>query len=138
MLRTAAADSPAGLIPVESEHTAAFPLLDFVQAHAIDKVTLTASGGPFRTWTLERMAQATPEQAVAHPNWAMGAKISVDSATLMNKGLEVIEAKWLFGFDADRISVVVHQQSVVHSMVEMVDGSIIAQLGVTDMKHAIQ
>jgi 1-deoxy-D-xylulose-5-phosphate reductoisomerase len=99
---------------------------------------LTASGGPFRDWPKDKIAAATREQALNHPNWKMGEKITIDSATLMNKGLEVIEARWLFGFDADQISVVVHPQSVVHSMVEMVDGSIIAQLGVTDMKHAIQ
>ena len=99
---------------------------------------MTASGGPFRTWEKEKILSATREQALDHPNWKMGEKITIDSATLMNKGLEVIEARWLFGFDADEISVIVHPQSVVHSMVEMIDGSIMAQLGVPDMKHAIQ
>ena len=99
---------------------------------------LTASGGPFRTTPIERMREASVEEALAHPTWQMGSKITIDSATLMNKGLEVIEAGWLFGFTTDRISVAVHPQSIVHSMIEMVDGSIIAQLGVTDMRLMIQ
>jgi 1-deoxy-D-xylulose-5-phosphate reductoisomerase len=104
----------------------------------VKRLILTASGGPFRTKTREEIARASRAEALNHPNWKMGDKITIDSATLMNKGLEVIEARWLFGFDTDRIAVIVHPQSVVHSMVEMVDGSIIAPLGVTDMKHAIQ
>ncbi|HEX9002788.1 MAG TPA: 1-deoxy-D-xylulose-5-phosphate reductoisomerase, partial [Blastocatellia bacterium] len=99
---------------------------------------LTASGGPFRNASQEEIERATPAQALKHPTWRMGAKITIDSATLMNKGLEVIEARWLFNCSADEIDIVVHPQSVVHSMIEMVDGSIIAQLGVTDMRHAIQ
>ncbi|MET0751807.1 MAG: 1-deoxy-D-xylulose-5-phosphate reductoisomerase, partial [Pyrinomonadaceae bacterium] len=104
----------------------------------VKRLILTASGGPFREKSKEEIENATREQALNHPNWKMGDKITIDCATLMNKGLEVIEAKWLFDFEADEIAVVVHPQSIVHSMVEMVDGSIIAQLGVTDMRHAIQ
>jgi 1-deoxy-D-xylulose-5-phosphate reductoisomerase len=104
----------------------------------VRRLILTASGGPFREWSNKEIASATRAEALDHPNWKMGEKITIDSATLMNKGLEVIEARWLFGFGVDQISVVVHPQSVVHSMVEFIDGSIIAQLGVTDMKHAIQ
>jgi 1-deoxy-D-xylulose-5-phosphate reductoisomerase len=137
VFRGAAADSRGAIIPVDSEHNAAFQLLDFVQAHAIDKVTLTASGGPFRTWTLERMAIATPEQAVAHPNWAMGAKISVDSATLMNKGLELIEAHILFGLPPDKLGVVIHPQSLVHCLVAYADGSVLAHLSAPDMRTPI-
>jgi len=103
----------------------------------VKRIVLTASGGPFREKTLEELAVAGPEDAVSHPNWSMGAKISVDSATLMNKGLEVIEARWLFDIPVDRIDVVVHPQSIVHSMVEYIDGSVIAQLGVPDMKVPI-
>jgi 1-deoxy-D-xylulose-5-phosphate reductoisomerase len=113
VFRRAAEDSRGVLIPVDSEHNAAFQLLDFAQAHAIEKVTLTASGGPFRTWPLDRMATASPEQAVSHPNWSMGAKISVDSATLMNKGLELIEAHILFGLAPEKLDVVIHAQSMV-------------------------
>jgi 1-deoxy-D-xylulose-5-phosphate reductoisomerase len=137
VFRRVAADSRGVLIPVDSEHNAAFQLLDFTQAHAIEKVTLTASGGPFRTWTLERMAGATPEQAVSHPNWAMGAKISVDSATLMNKGLELIEAHILFGLPAEKLDVIVHAQSVVHCLVAYADGSVLAHLSAPDMRTPI-
>lgn len=137
MFRNAAADSRAVMIPVDSEHNAAFQLLDFEEAHAIDKVTLTASGGPFRTWALERMAQATVEQAVAHPNWAMGAKISVDSATLMNKGLELIEAHILFGLPPEKLGVVIHAQSLVHCLVAYADGSVLAHLSAPDMRTPI-
>ncbi|HID96821.1 MAG TPA: 1-deoxy-D-xylulose-5-phosphate reductoisomerase [Thermodesulfobacteriaceae bacterium] len=125
------------LLPVDSEHSAVFQCL---QGHCMDdvkRIVLTASGGPFREKTLEELAVAGPEDAVSHPNWSMGAKISVDSATLMNKGLEVIEARWLFDIPVDRIDVVVHPQSIVHSMVEYIDGSVIAQLGVPDMKVPI-
>jgi 1-deoxy-D-xylulose-5-phosphate reductoisomerase len=104
----------------------------------VRRILLTASGGPFRATPLERLAEVTPDEACAHPNWVMGRKISVDSATMMNKGLEVIEARWLFGAGARQIDVVIHPQSVVHSMVELHDGSIIAQLGVTDMRLPIQ
>lgn len=137
VFRNAALDSRAMLIPVDSEHNAAFQLLDFEEAHAIDKVTLTASGGPFRTWTLERMREATPEQAVAHPNWAMGAKISVDSATLMNKGLELIEARILFGLPPEKLGVVIHAQSLVHCLVAYADGSVLAHLSAPDMRTPI-
>jgi 1-deoxy-D-xylulose-5-phosphate reductoisomerase len=137
VFRRAAEDSRGVLIPVDSEHNAAFQLLDFTQAHAIEKVTLTASGGPFRTWTLDRMAMATPEQAVSHPNWAMGAKISVDSATLMNKGLELIEAHILFGLPAEKLDVIVHAQSVVHCLVAYADGSVLAHLSAPDMRTPI-
>ena len=136
---TRAADkSGAEIIPVDSEHNAIHQCLRGEQKAEVKRLILTASGGPFRTWNKEKIAEATVEQALSHPNWSMGDKITIDSATLMNKGLEVIEARWLFGFHADRISVVIHPQSVIHSMVEMVDGSIIAQMGVTDMRHAIQ
>ena len=138
-LMIAAADrSGAEILPVDSEHNAIHQCLRGERLDEVKRIILTASGGPFRTWSSEQIASATREQALKHPNWSMGDKITIDSATLMNKGLEVIEARWLFGFDADRISVIVHPQSVVHSMVEMTDGSIIAQMGVTDMKHAIQ
>jgi 1-deoxy-D-xylulose-5-phosphate reductoisomerase len=138
-LMTAAAKS-AGveILPVDSEHNAIHQCLRGEKHAEVKRLILTASGGPFREKTSEQIANATREEALKHPSWTMGEKITIDCATLMNKGLEVIEAKWLFGFEADQISVVVHPQSVVHSMVEMVDGSIIAQMGVTDMKHAIQ
>lgn len=138
LMTNAAAESGAEIIPVDSEHNAIHQCLRGEKRSEVKRLILTASGGPFRTWTKEEIERATPEQALAHPNWSMGDKITIDSATLMNKGLEVIEAKWLFGFDADQISVVIHPQSVIHSMVEMVDGSIIAQMGVTDMRHPIQ
>lgn len=127
----------ATLLPVDSEHNAIFQVFDFKQKTNIRKVILTASGGPFRTWSAARMAEATPAQAVAHPNWSMGAKISVDSATMMNKGLEVIEAHHLFGLESDRIDILVHPQSVVHSLVEYNDGSVLAQLGTPDMRTPI-
>ncbi len=138
-LMTAAAEkSGAEILPVDSEHNAIHQCLRGESRGEVRRLILTASGGPFRNKTAVDIATATREQALNHPNWKMGEKITIDSATLMNKGLEVIEAKWLFGFDADQISVVVHPQSIVHSMVEMVDGSIICQMGVTDMRHAIQ
>ncbi len=138
LMTAAAARSGAEILPVDSEHNAIHQCLRGESLKEVNRLILTASGGPFRTKSKAEIESATVEEALDHPNWKMGDKISIDSATLMNKGLEVIEAKWLFGFDADRISVVVHPQSVIHSMVELVDGSIIAQLGVTDMKHAIQ
>jgi 1-deoxy-D-xylulose-5-phosphate reductoisomerase len=137
VFRRAAADSRGVVIPVDSEHNAAFQLIDFSEIHAIEKVALTASGGPFRNWTLERMAAATPDQAVSHPNWSMGAKISVDSATLMNKGLELIEANILFGLPPDKLDVVVHAQSVVHCLVSYADGSVLAHLSSPDMRTPI-
>lgn len=138
LMTAAAAKSGAEILPVDSEHNALHQCLRGESVKEVNRLILTASGGPFRTKSREEIENATVAEALKHPNWKMGDKITIDSATLMNKGLEVIEARWLFGFDADRIGVVVHPQSVVHSMVEMVDGSVIAQLGVTDMKHAIQ
>ncbi|MGD9630986.1 MAG: 1-deoxy-D-xylulose-5-phosphate reductoisomerase [Pyrinomonadaceae bacterium] len=138
LMTAAAARSGAEILPVDSEHNAIHQCLRGEKLGEVKRLVLTASGGPFRQKTKDQIASATREEALAHPNWNMGEKITIDSATLMNKGLEVIEAHWLFGFDADRISVIVHPQSVVHSMVEMIDGSVIAQLGVTDMKHPIQ
>lgn len=125
------------LLPVDSEHNAIFQVFDFDQPERVARIVLTASGGPFLTWPRERMAAATPAEAVAHPNWDMGAKISVDSATLMNKGLEVIEAWHLFPVEREQIAVVVHPQSVVHSMVDYVDGSTLAQMGTPDMRTPI-
>lgn len=138
LMTKAAERSGAEILPVDSEHNAIHQCLRGEKRQEVKRLILTASGGPFREKTKFEIENATRDEALAHPNWKMGDKITIDSATLMNKGLEVIEAKWLFGFDADKISVVVHPQSVVHSMVEMVDGSVIAQMGVTDMKHAIQ
>ena len=138
LMTAAAAKSGAEILPVDSEHNAIHQCLRGEKTSEVKRLILTASGGPFREKTKQEIENATRAEALDHPNWKMGDKITIDSATLMNKGLEVIEAKWLFGFDADQISVIVHPQSVVHSMVEMVDGSIIAQMGVTDMKHAIQ
>ena len=138
LMTAAAARSGAEILPVDSEHNAIHQCLRGESSSEVKRLILTASGGPFRTKTKEEIECATPDQALAHPNWKMGDKITIDSATLMNKGLEVIEARWLFGFEADQISVVIHPQSVVHSMVEFVDGSIISQIGVTDMRHAIQ
>ena len=138
VMTRAAAKSGAEIIPVDSEHNAIHQCLRGEKRSEVKRLILTASGGPFRTRTKDEIAHASVEEALSHPNWSMGDKITIDSATLMNKGLEVIEARWLFGFDADQISVVIHPQSVVHSMVEMVDGSIIAQMGVTDMRHPIQ
>ncbi len=135
--RTAAAHG-AAILPIDSEHNAIHQCLDGRQLADVRRLILTASGGPFRRHTVEQMASVTAEAALQHPTWQMGRKITIDSATLMNKGLEVIEARWLFGVEADRIDVVVHPQSVVHSMVEFVDGSILAQLGVTDMQLPIQ
>ena len=131
------AASGARLLPVDSEHNAIYQVFDFDQTARVDTLILTASGGPFRTWTREAMASATPEQAVAHPNWQMGDKISVDSATMMNKGLELIEAYHLFPVDESQIEIVVHPQSVIHSMVSYVDGSVLAQLGTPDMRTPI-
>lgn len=138
LMTAAAASSGAEIIPVDSEHNAIHQCLRGERHEEVRRLILTASGGPFRTKSKDEIDQADRSAALCHPNWKMGEKITIDSATLMNKGLEVIEAHWLFGFDASQISVIVHPQSVVHSMIEMVDGSIIAQLGVTDMRHSIQ
>lgn len=125
------------LLPVDSEHSAIFQVFDFDNADKVDSIILTASGGPFRCFSREQMAAVTPAQAVAHPNWDMGAKISVDSATMMNKGLELIEAFHLFPVTAEQIEIVVHPQSVIHSLVAYVDGSVLAQLGLPDMRTPI-
>ncbi|MBX3595186.1 1-deoxy-D-xylulose-5-phosphate reductoisomerase [Sphingomonas sp.] len=127
----------ATLLPVDSEHNAIFQCLEPANAERIGRIILTASGGPFRERSLDAMRGITPEQAVAHPNWSMGAKISVDSATMMNKGLELIEAFHLFPVTVDQLDVIVHPQSVVHSMVEYIDGSVLAQLGAPDMRIPI-
>ncbi len=127
----------ATLLPVDSEHNAIFQVLENERRETVEKIILTASGGPFRSFTREAMAEVTPSQAVAHPNWDMGAKISVDSATMMNKGLELIEAHHLFGLPEERIEILVHPQSVVHSMVAYVDGSVLAQMGQPDMRTPI-
>ncbi len=128
----------AAILPVDSEHNAIHQCLDGRQASEVRRLILTASGGPFRGMSVEALQRVTPEDALRHPTWRMGKKITIDSATLMNKGLEVIEARWLFEMTAERIDVVVHPQSIVHSMVEFCDGSILAQLGVTDMRLPIQ
>jgi 1-deoxy-D-xylulose-5-phosphate reductoisomerase len=133
----AAGASGSTILPVDSEHNAIFQCLADNRSTDVAKLVLTASGGPFRGWSREQMAAASPEQAVAHPNWSMGAKISVDSATMMNKGLELIEAHHLFGVPSDRLEILVHPQSVIHSMVEYVDGSVLAQLGSPDMRIPI-
>jgi 1-deoxy-D-xylulose-5-phosphate reductoisomerase len=133
----AAASSGAALLPVDSEHNAIFQCFDRVRPEGVRRIILTASGGPFRDRSLEEMRSATPEEAVAHPNWSMGAKISVDCATLMNKGLELIEAFHLFPLPEEAFEIVIHPQSVVHSLVEYVDGSVLAQLGSPDMRIPI-
>jgi 1-deoxy-D-xylulose-5-phosphate reductoisomerase len=132
-----ARQSGGRVIPVDSEHSAIFQVFERSNATAVKRLILTASGGPFLAWDLEAMKSATPEQAVAHPNWSMGAKISVDSATMMNKGLETIEAAYLFDMPPEKVDVVIHPQSVVHSLVEYVDGSTLAQLGPPDMRAPI-
>ena len=137
VFQRAVAASGASVIPVDSEHNAIFQVFGAADADEVDRVTLTASGGPFRDWTLERMRTATPEQAIAHPNWAMGAKISVDSATLMNKGLELIEAHFLFALPPEKLDVVVHPQSIVHCLVTYADGTTLAHLSAPDMRTPI-
>ncbi len=138
LLQQAARETGGSLVPVDSEHSAVHQCLRGATQHEIRRVILTASGGPFRTLPLEALKTVTPEQALRHPVWDMGKKISIDSATLMNKGLEVIEARWLFDLEPERLDVLLHPQSVVHSMVEMVDGSILCQMGVPDMRAPIQ
>lgn len=132
-----AAEQNVQIIPVDSEHSAIFQCMQNSE-NSIDRIILTASGGPFRTKTSDEITKVTVTDALNHPNWSMGKKISIDSATLMNKGLEVIEAKWLFGISSDKIEVCVHPQSIIHSMIEYVDGSVIAQLGIPDMRLPIQ
>ncbi|MDP2622037.1 MAG: 1-deoxy-D-xylulose-5-phosphate reductoisomerase [Hyphomicrobiales bacterium] len=127
----------AAIIPVDSEHNAIFQILADKPAPALERIILTASGGPFRTWERERMAAVTPKQALRHPNWDMGAKVTIDSATMMNKGLELIEAHHLFGLEGRQIDILVHPESVVHGLVEFTDGSMLAQLGAPDMRTPI-
>ena len=136
LINRLAGEYHAPILPVDSEHSAVFQCLEM--NNPVHKVILTASGGPFRTYTMEQLRTVTKEQALRHPNWHMGAKITIDSASMMNKGFEVIEAKWLFGVCPDQIEVVVHPQSVIHSMVEFEDGAVKAQLGVPDMRLPIQ
>jgi 1-deoxy-D-xylulose-5-phosphate reductoisomerase len=137
LMTDAASASGATLLPIDSEHNAIFQCIAGNNSQDIARLILTASGGPFRTASAETIRSATPAQAVAHPNWSMGAKISVDSATLMNKGLELIEAHYLFGLPSARIDILIHPQSVIHSMVEFVDRSVLAQLGSPDMRIPI-
>lgn len=126
------------ILPVDSEHSAIFQCIQGSHGSPIEKIHLTASGGPFRTWDRESIATATKNQALKHPKWNMGSKITIDSATMMNKGLEIIEARWLFGTEPEKINVVIHPQSIIHSMVEFADGAVIAQLGHPDMREPIQ
>ncbi len=133
-----AKDNQTRILPVDSEHSAVFQALEAGRREEVKRIILTASGGPFRTYSREQMAGVTVDDALAHPTWQMGPKITIDSATLMNKALEIIEARWLFDLDADQIGVVIHPQSIVHSMVEYIDGSVIAQLSPPDMKLPIQ
>ena len=133
-----AAKCKARILPVDSEHSANFQCLMGSAGADIEKIHLTASGGPFRTWNKDEIAKATKAQALNHPKWNMGNKITIDSATMMNKGLEIIEARWLFGTPGDKIDVVIHPESIIHSMVEYADGSVIAQMGHPDMREAIQ
>ncbi|AJY76601.1 1-deoxy-D-xylulose-5-phosphate reductoisomerase [Paenibacillus beijingensis] len=134
----AAADKGVSLLPIDSEHSAIFQCLNGEKRSDIQKITLTASGGSFRDKTRDQLKGVTVEQALSHPNWSMGAKITIDSATMVNKGLEVIEARWLFGVDYDRIGVLIHPESIIHSFVEFTDNSVIAQLGLPDMRVPIQ
>lgn len=136
LINTLANEYHTPILPVDSEHSAIFQCLEM--NNPLEKIILTASGGPFRTFTMEQLQTVTKEQALKHPNWSMGAKITIDSASMMNKGFEVIEAKWLFGVRPEQIEVVVHPQSVIHSMVEFEDGAVKAQLGVPDMRLPIQ
>ena len=136
LINTLAQQYKTPILPVDSEHSAIFQCLE--PNNALEKVILTASGGPFRKFTMEQLQHVTKEQALKHPNWEMGAKITIDSATMMNKGFEVIEAKWLFGVRPDQIEVVVHPQSIIHSMVQYEDGAVKAQLGMPDMRLPIQ
>lgn len=138
LIMSLAAQYHAPILPVDSEHSAIFQSLVGEQNNPIEKILLTASGGPFRTFSLEQMQTVTPEQALRHPNWNMGAKVTIDSSTMMNKGFEVMEAKWLFGVEPSQIQVLVHPQSIVHSAVQFADGAIKAQLGVPDMRLPIQ
>ena len=133
-----AAKHHARILPVDSEHSTIFQCLMGSAGADLEKIHLTASGGPFRTWSRDEIAKATRAEALNHPTWSMGSKITIDSATMMNKGLEIIEARWLFGTPGDKINVVIHPESIIHSMVEYADGSVIAQMGHPDMREAIQ
>ena len=133
-----ARESAATIVPVDSEHSAVFQAMQSGRASEIRRIWITASGGPFRTLPSEQLEQVTPEQALQHPNWTMGPKVTIDSATMMNKALEIVEAKWLFGLQTEQIRVLIHPQSIVHSMVEFCDGATIAQLGLPDMRVPIQ
>jgi 1-deoxy-D-xylulose-5-phosphate reductoisomerase len=137
LVMSLAKEKGASIIPIDSEHSAIFQCLRGHRNEDVRRIVLTASGGPFKDRNRDELVKVTPEEAVRHPKWSMGAKISVDSATLMNKGLEVIEARWLFDISVDRIDVVVHPQSIVHSMVEFIDGSVLAQMGIPDMRVPI-
>lgn len=138
LVTQAAREADVPLLPIDSEHSAIFQCLHGERKTDIERIIVTASGGSFRDWTREQLKEATVEKALKHPNWSMGAKVTIDSATLMNKGLEVIEAHWLFGLSYDYIDVMVHPQSIIHSMVEFKDGAVMAQLGTPDMKVPIQ
>jgi 1-deoxy-D-xylulose-5-phosphate reductoisomerase len=138
LIRDLAAEYHAPILPVDSEHSAIFQSLVGEDDNPIEKILLTASGGPFRNFTMEQIAKVTKADALRHPTWDMGAKITIDSASMMNKGFEVIEAKWLFDVEPERIHVIVHPESVIHSMVEFVDGAVLAQLGCPDMREPIQ
>lgn len=138
IVMAAAREKGIAVLPVDSEHNAIFQCLEGQQSDSISRLILTASGGPFRTWEKERLADVTLAQALKHPTWTMGQKITIDSATMFNKGLEMIEARWLFGVGMEKVDVIVHPQSIVHSMVEYLDGSVIAQLSTTDMCFPIQ
>ena len=137
LITALAVEHKVPILPVDSEHSAIFQCLAGEWENPVEKILLTASGGPFRTKTMEELAVVTKVQALKHPNWSMGAKITIDSASMMNKGFEMIEAKWLFGVTPEQIQVVVHPQSVIHSMVQFEDGAVIAQLGIPDMKLPI-
>lgn len=137
LVMSAAAESGCRLFPVDSEHSAIFQSLEGHRNADVRRLILTASGGPFRNWSLEDLQEVTPQDALAHPNWTMGRKITIDSATMMNKGLEVIEAHWLFNVPVEKIDVHIHPESIVHSLVEYVDGALLAQLGIPDMKTPI-
>jgi 1-deoxy-D-xylulose-5-phosphate reductoisomerase len=137
LVMSAVDSSGCQLFPVDSEHSAIFQSLEGHRKEDVRRLILTASGGPFRNWSFDDLQEATPKDALAHPNWTMGRKITIDSATMMNKGLEVIEAHWLFGLSVDKIAVHIHPESIVHSLVEYVDGALIAQLGIPDMKTPI-
>ncbi len=138
LLLKRAAESGATVVPVDSEHSALFQLLESMPGQRVRRLLITASGGPFRDWTLERMQSVSPRDALDHPTWQMGRKITIDSATLFNKALEVVEARWLFGIGPERIGVLIHPQSVVHGLIELEDGAVLAHMGVPDMRMPIQ